>query len=254
MVDPYIIKASRGVGAPTSSIHLQVKGIHMNTEQVYHYVYRITNTVLNKHYYGKRSSKIKPELDLGIKYFSSSKDKQFKNDQKSNPQNYTYKIIVRCKTPVKALHYEVRLHNIFNVAINPAFYNKAKQTSTKFSTSGVASWIKGKKHTKETISKMSKAKKDVYKGALGNNAKLANLYDYTTGELLFSSINIADWCRQNPRFAPSSLYRTATCDRAIKSSVNNRHHDKNICALYLCDKDYENKEKIYLAGKHVHTN
>ena len=40
---------------------------------MYHYVYRITNKILNKHYYGKRSSKLSPELDLGKKYFSSSK-------------------------------------------------------------------------------------------------------------------------------------------------------------------------------------
>lgn len=38
----------------------------MSTEQVYHYVYRITNIVENKHYYGKRSSKkVKPLDDLG---------------------------------------------------------------------------------------------------------------------------------------------------------------------------------------------
>ena len=34
-----------------------------------HYVYRITNKIENKHYYGVRSCKIDPKLDLGIKYF-----------------------------------------------------------------------------------------------------------------------------------------------------------------------------------------
>lgn len=42
----------------------------------FHYVYRITNLLENKHYYGSRSSK---ELDIGIKYFTSSKDISFKN-------------------------------------------------------------------------------------------------------------------------------------------------------------------------------
>ena len=44
---------------------------------MYYYVYRITNKLLNKHYYGSRGSKIEPKLDLGIKYFSSSTDKNF---------------------------------------------------------------------------------------------------------------------------------------------------------------------------------
>jgi len=58
-----------------------------------HYVYRITNTKLNRHYYGVRTSRIKPKLDLGIKYFSSSTDKHFIKDQKENPANYKYKIV-----------------------------------------------------------------------------------------------------------------------------------------------------------------
>ena len=47
----------------------------------YHYVYRITNTTLNKHYYGSRTSQIEPAKDLGHKYFSSSFDKEFIKDQ-----------------------------------------------------------------------------------------------------------------------------------------------------------------------------
>lgn len=37
----------------------------------FHYVYRITNLVEGKHYYGVRSSKVSPFNDLGTKYFSS---------------------------------------------------------------------------------------------------------------------------------------------------------------------------------------
>ena len=60
----------------------------------YHYTYRITNILLKLHYYGVRTSKdILPKKDLGIKYFSSSTNKEFIKDQKSNPQNYKYKII-----------------------------------------------------------------------------------------------------------------------------------------------------------------
>ena len=58
-----------------------------------HYVYRITNKIENKHYYGCRTTKLEPKDDLGSKYFSSSRDKEFIKDQKENPYNYKYKII-----------------------------------------------------------------------------------------------------------------------------------------------------------------
>lgn len=103
---------------------------------MYHYVYRITNTLLNKHYYGKRSSKHPPHEDLGIHYFSSSRDREFKIDQKNNPQNYKYKVIVVTTSALKALALEIRLHDKFDVAKNPLFYNKAKQTAVKFTTAG----------------------------------------------------------------------------------------------------------------------
>lgn len=109
----------------------------MSTDKLYHYVYRITNTVKCKHYYGKRSSKIEPGLDLGIKYFSSSLDSDFKLDQKTNPQNYKYKIVSIHASASSALAKEVKLHNKFNVGINQKFYNKVKQTSTKFDCTGI---------------------------------------------------------------------------------------------------------------------
>ena len=104
---------------------------------MYHYVYRITNILVKKHYYGKRTSKIPPEADLGIKYFSSSLDKSFIADQKANPQNYKYKIVGTFLTAEKALEKEIRLHNKFNVGSSPHFYNKAKQTSTGFDRTGL---------------------------------------------------------------------------------------------------------------------
>jgi hypothetical protein len=109
----------------------------MTSNIIYHYVYRITNLVENKHYYGKRSSKIKPILDLGHKYFSSSRDKNFIQDQKANPTHYKYKIVANFETSESALTFEIKLHNKFNVGINPHFYNLAKQSSTGFNTTGL---------------------------------------------------------------------------------------------------------------------
>lgn len=100
-----------------------------------YYVYRITNTVLNKHYYGYRSCKIDPKEDLGKKYFSSSRDKEFIKDQKQNPLNYKYKIIKLFSTKKEAIIFESKLHTKFDVKNNSFFYNKANQSLNGFSTS-----------------------------------------------------------------------------------------------------------------------
>lgn len=102
----------------------------------YHYVYRITNTELNKHYYGTRSSRIEPSKDLGFKYFSSSSDILFMDDQKNNPQNYKYTIVSEFDSREEALELEISLHAKFNVGVNESFYNKARQTSIGFDSTG----------------------------------------------------------------------------------------------------------------------
>lgn len=106
---------------------------------IYHYVYRITNLIENRHYYGSRSCKCIPQLDLGIQYFSSSSNKNFIKDQKQNPQNYHYKIIRIFLTRTEATSFEIRLHNKFDVGQNLKFYNKVKQTSIGFCTEGLVS-------------------------------------------------------------------------------------------------------------------
>ena len=129
----------------------------MVSNTIYHYVYRITNLVEKKHYYGKRSSKCDPKLDLGIKYFSSSKDKDFKADQKNNPQNYKYKIIGIFPTAELALSKEIKFHFKLEVDINPNFYNRSKQTSSKFYFDSTG--IIRSEEQKEKISKAHKGRK-----------------------------------------------------------------------------------------------
>ena len=36
----------------------------------YHYTYRITNIILNLHYYGVHSTNLIPKNDIGFEYFS----------------------------------------------------------------------------------------------------------------------------------------------------------------------------------------
>ena len=242
----------------------------MNTTTSYHYVYRITNTVLQKHYYGKRSSKIDPKLDLGIKYFSSSKDKEFIQDQKANPQNYKYKIISRHINSKEAILKEIKLHDKFNVGINSMFYNKTKQTSTKFNTEGQSSWNLGKPFSKEVRDKMSKSrlgKKPVNKGIPRSEAtkeklrianlgkkqtdetkkkrtdsyylnsrnnkqiKFANIYNYATNKLIAENVIIRSWAKEH-KYSQSHLAATARADRNIPSSRINRCHTKGIYAVY----------------------
>lgn len=108
----------------------------MTSKPIYFCVYRITNLVEKKHYYGYKSSSIHPSKVIGITYFSSSRDKEFISDQKENPQNYKYKIVQIFGSKEEALAREIRLHNKFDVAVNPNFYHKAKQTSSGFDTTG----------------------------------------------------------------------------------------------------------------------
>jgi len=124
---------------------------------LFHYTYRITNILINKHYYGVRTSKINPKLDLGTKYFSSSSDKDFISEQKLNPQNFKYKVIRVFDTRREAMSLEIKLHDKFEVAVNENFYNKAKATSTSFDITGTtrpehSAFMKGKCfHTKEYL-------------------------------------------------------------------------------------------------------
>lgn len=122
-------------------------------QHTYYYVYRITNIKINKHYYGFRSSNILPKQDLGIKYFSSSKDIVFIQDQKVNPQDYKYKIIRIFDNPYSAISLEIKLHNKFDVGKNKNFYNRSKQTTKGFSTAGTTHVV-----TEETKQKIRETK------------------------------------------------------------------------------------------------
>lgn len=107
------------------------------SSKVIYCVYRITNLVEKKHYYGYKSCKTNPKDILGKKYFSSSADKEFKTDQKTNPQNYKYKIVRILKDKREAMVFESLLHKKFKVGKNPKFYNKTTQLHENFDTSGL---------------------------------------------------------------------------------------------------------------------
>lgn len=171
----------------------------MTSVNIYHYVYRITNVVENKHYYGKRSSKCDPKLDLGVKYFSSSTDKYFIQDQKLNPNHYKYKVIYIFPSAKLAVSREVKLHLKFNVKNHSSFYNKANQTSDGFDSTGPKSHetrmrmsvaAKGKSKSAEHNARNSEANKGKPKSA----EWVAKLIEHQTKFLYISPVdgNILD--------------------------------------------------------------
>lgn len=107
----------------------------------HHYVYRITNIRLKKYYYGVRSCSCLPIEDLGIRYFSSSTDEKFMNDQKEHPEDYKYKIVKEFDNRKDAEYFEKYLHTKFNVSMNEHFYNKCMSTLMGFSVEGTH-WTK----------------------------------------------------------------------------------------------------------------
>lgn len=221
----------------------------------YHYVYRITNVEKKKYYYGKRTSAVPPLEDLGIKYFSSSTDKEFIEDQKSNPQSYKYKIVSIHKSSEEAIKKEIRLHSRFNVGVNTQFYNKVQQTAIKFDTTGLSferckacklyADLRTRPRTAEEKAHISKkltgmVRSDESKQRYSESkqgikhpiAKLANIYEYNTNKLIAENVVISEWARQN-NFDRNGLLQTVKGDLLKPSSRNNRCKYKNMYARYI---------------------
>ncbi len=163
----------------------------------HHYIYRITNIIKNKYYYGSRTTskikEVKPKDDIGIKYFSSSKDKDFLLDQKLNPKNYKYKVIKTFSTRKEALESEVYLHKRFNVKSHEQFYNKSNQTSSKFDTTGKRP---------------------------GNASKIKyNIHNYLNN-IVYYNLYISDIYKINQALLNTSKYRRLGRNNVSKQSLN----------------------------------
>lgn len=92
----------------------------------YHYVYR-SYEPLGRSYIGKRTCTCLPEEDK--EYLGSFSDSDFSPTQKE--------ILALCESSEHALEVEIFFHEFYDVARNPMFANKAKQTSKFFNTEGV---------------------------------------------------------------------------------------------------------------------
>jgi hypothetical protein len=164
------------------------------TNYIYHYVYRITNKILSKHYYGSRSCNILPKDDIGVKYFSSSKDENFRQDQLDNPQNYRYKIIKMFEDRKSAVELEIKLHNKFDVKCNESFYNRSNQKTAGFDTSGMR--FKGTKRTEEQKENLRCPKTEIHKQKIKEARKKQVLIRVSrlTDRKVMDLGNFIKWC------------------------------------------------------------
>ena len=111
-----------------------------------HYVYMLQNKDDNKKYIGVRSCKVPVDKDP---YMSSSKWAT-----KEYLARCTKTVLKLFSTRKEAIEYEIYLHNLYDVAVNPEYFNQAKQTATKFDQSG-----------------------KIF-SSLNPNAKIINIYDH----------------------------------------------------------------------------
>ena len=97
-------------------------------------------------YIGVRTCKAQPELDSA--YLGSCKP--LKAWIKDNGADKVEKIILgRWPTREEAMLHEILLHDCFDVGRNQEFWNRAKQRSEMFDTTGVSPWSKGIKLSPE---------------------------------------------------------------------------------------------------------
>ncbi len=160
---------------------------------MYYYVYGITHKFISKKYIGARKSKVVPEEDIGIKYFSSSHDKNFMLEQKEHPERFLYEVLQEFSSREEAIIYEIELHHRYNVGINKDFYNLSRQTSTGFDRTG----LEVKEETREKLRVASKKQKDYFKKNPSDASKM-----YKENGILISD----SWIRRKKDTETYSVY------------------------------------------------
>ena len=83
-----------------------------------------------------RISKKQAKYDIGVNYFSSSRDKEFKKAMHSYKERFKYKIIKIFNNNADKILYESFLHQFFDVKTNDKFFNLANAIPSGFDTTG----------------------------------------------------------------------------------------------------------------------
>jgi len=121
-----------------------------------HYVYLIEKKnaleTEQKYYIGVRSC----ESKIGDDDYMGSSKYLTEDIEKTGRQHYNKIILKRFDNREDALNYEIEMHEQFDVASNPLFFNKAKQKTTGFACGpGELNPFYGKKHTDEYKQRLS---------------------------------------------------------------------------------------------------
>lgn len=147
----------------------------------YHYVYKITNnnpTDQRKYYIGVRSSIVPPEEDTTYMSSSVFLKEAFKE---IGYKQFSKEILSIWKTRKLANEEEVRLHNLYDVAVNPEYYNMAKALGDGFCTEGMKTVIDRKTGERKFITIEESKNISKYKGLMENIIYVINK---KTGEKL----------------------------------------------------------------------
>lgn len=131
------------------------------------FVYLIWNKITHKKYIGVKSSDLEPYDVIGKKYFSSSRDKDFINEQKEHPERFKYRVLKNFKSRKEAIELECFLHKKYDVAKSTDFYNLSLQVSEGFDVTGTKlkhqNPTKGRKRTDEEKKHISEGTKKAMK-------------------------------------------------------------------------------------------
>ena len=96
------------------------------SDHIYHYTYEITNKNNNKSYIGVRTSRISPYFDP---YYGSSHTLN-RRIIEEGIENFNKTVLQIFPTREEAMQHEIDLHELYDVARNPMFYNEANATAT----------------------------------------------------------------------------------------------------------------------------
>ena len=208
-------------------------------KKYYYYTYLVID--LNPHtdaefYIGSRKCKCLPELDTS--YMGSVNSKEWKQDWKNITTRCDKIILKEFDTYTEMLAHEVELHALYKVDTNKKFYNKARQTTTKFyyDATGVKrpdsavlmkgnSYGKGYKMTEEQRKRCSEA----CQGFKAYQAIAVDIYEYTSDNLIASRVCLNEWCKMS---GVSQGNLTKTKRKEDGSSVR-RHHNN----MYIKESD-----------------
>lgn len=101
------------------------------------FVYLIWHKITHKKYIGTKSTNKEPYDVIGKRYFSSSTDKDFINEQREHPENFRYKVLKNFDNRDDAIKLECELHKKYNVVSSDEFYNLSAQKCTGFDITGL---------------------------------------------------------------------------------------------------------------------